>query len=189
MAERWRLFVAVPIGEELRDRLAEAVDRWRNEPDLAGLRWADPAAWHLTLLFLGATDPGAVPGIAQALDEVASRHAPMRLATGGLGAFPSATRARVAWYGVDDSGDALRDLAADVRQALAPDDGSRFRAHVTLARARREPVDVRDWVRGADEPAGELSVTEMLLMRSHLGGGPARYEVLESLAIGSAVHA
>jgi 2'-5' RNA ligase len=188
MGGRWRLFIAVPIGEQLRTRLAEAVEAWRDRPDFAGLRWTEPAALHLTLLFLGATDPAAVPKVVRALEEVASRHVPMRLATGGLGAFPSPGKARVAWYGVDDSVNALRGLAYDVRRTVATDEAARFRAHVTLARARAEPVDLRGWVREA-APAGALSVTEMLLIRSHLGAGPARYEVMRTVSIGSAVHA
>lgn len=188
MGERWRLFVAVPIPDELRAALVEAVERWRDRPDLAGLRWTDPAAWHLTVLFIGATDPAAVPGIVKALGEVASGHAPMRLATGGLGGFPAASRARVAWYGLHDADDALGHLARDVRRGIA-DQQSPFRAHVTLARAREQPVDLRDWIVNGGEPSGEMAVTRISLMRSHLGQGPARYETIAALPMGATVHA
>jgi 2'-5' RNA ligase len=188
MGERWRLFVALPIGEELRASLATAVDGWRDRPDLGGLRWTDPAAWHVTLHFLGATEPEDVPGILRALEDVAATHAPMRLATGALGGFPSAGRARVAWYGVAGPAGSLRRLADEVRRALAPDEATRFRPHVTVARARGEPVDLRGWIADADAPSGELAVDRMQLMRSHLGGGPARYETIAAVPIGAAVH-
>ena len=189
MGERWRLFVAVPIGDELRASLAEAVDDWRDRPELRGLRWTDPVAWHVTLHFLGDTDPAAVRRIVRGLEEIGGGHGSMRLVTGSLGAFPSAGRARVAWYGVSDEADQLRRLADDVRRALAPDEAVRFRPHVTLARARGEPVDLRAWVRAGGGPAGQLEVTEMRLMRSHLGRGPARHETLETVPLGAAVHA
>lgn len=189
MGERWRLFVALPIAEDLRAAVAEAVERWRDRPDLAGLRWTDPAGWHVTLHFLGVTEPAAVPRILAALDEVAAGHAPTRLATGALGGFPSAGRARVAWYGVSDPAGSLRRLAGDVRSVLAADDATRFRPHVTLARARGEPVDLRGWMADADVPSGQVSVDRMLLMRSHLGGGPARYETIAAMPIGASVHA
>lgn len=182
---RWRCFVAVPLGEELRRELAAAVDGWRLWPSVSGLRWTDPASWHVTLAFLGPIEATAIAGLVGRLSASVEDHAPMRLATGGVGGFPSAARARVAWYGVADPHDALADLAADVQRAAGVE-GGQFRAHVTLARARREPVDLRDWARDAESPGGELAVDRVELMRSHLGRGPARYEVLESFVIGAA---
>ena len=189
--DRWRLFVAVPIGEELRADLAVSVAAWQARPELDGLRWTDPATWHVTLHFLGATHPAAVDAITTSLEEVAARHEPMRLATGALGGFPSAGRARVAWYGVADRDRRLRRIAADVQATLAPEERPRFRAHVTLARARSEPVDLRPWIADAQPPPPDagLEVGEILLMRSHLGRGPARYESLASLRLGARVHA
>jgi 2'-5' RNA ligase len=182
MTERWRCFVAVPIGESLRDALRVAVDGWRDDPDMVGLRWGDPESWHLTLAFLGSVDADGVGRLGSTVREVAAQHAPMRLATGGLGAFPSVGRARVVWYGVADPDRRLAALARDLRQALAVE-GSAFRAHVTLARARREAVAVRGLVERT-APEGLLTVDHVDLMRSHLGRGPARYECLESVAMG-----
>ena len=190
MTERWRLFVAVPIGSELRDSLAASVRDWSAREDLAGLRWSDPASWHLTVHFLGATPPTAVASIVRSLEHLASGHSPMRLATGGLGGFPSPARARVAWYGVDDGDGSLGRLAGVVRQAFAStDEAIAFRPHVTLARARRGPVDLRRWLREADAPIGELDIAGLSLMRSHLGAGPARYEALATVPLGVPVRA
>lgn len=188
-ADRWRLFVAVPIGEGLRSALASSVASWEFRPDLDGLRWTDPAAWHVTLHFIGATDVDQVPRIVAALAGVAACHEPMRLATGGIGGFPSATRARVAWYGVADPERRLRQLAEEIRSEIGAKGANRFRAHVTLARARSEPVDLRPWIADASPPTGSLEVTEIHLMRTHLGGGPARYEAIARLRLGGAARA
>lgn len=186
MTERWRCFVAVPMGEELRDALRAAVERWRDDPDLAGLRWTDADSLHLTLAFLGSVEADRVAELEATLREVAKVHRPMRLATGGLGAFPSVGRARVAWYGVADPDRRLASLARDVRLALDVE-GSEFRAHITLARARREPVAVRGLV-ALDSPSGVLVVDHMDLMRSDLGRGPARYERLATAELGVTAH-
>ena len=190
MSERWRLFVAIPIGDELRAALAGAIEAWRARPDLDGLRWSDPAGWHLTLLFLGATDPSNVAAIRDRLAGVAAAHEPHRLATGGLSGFPSAARARVAWYGVADPDGRLGGLARAVQSTLAPkEEAGRFRPHVTLARARQHvpPVDLRPWIASASPPAGTLEVGAMHLMRSHVGHGPARYESLAAVPVGERV--
>ena len=183
--ERWRCFVAVPIGEALRRDLAAAVEGWRIRPDLAGLRWTEPQSWHVTLAFLGPIEASSVTGLTARLADAVEPRAPVHLRTGGVGGFPSAARARVAWYGITDLDGALTALAADVRRAAGVET-SEFRGHVTLARARRDPVDLRAWLRDAEAALGELAVDRVDLMRSHLGRGPARYEVLESFTLGVA---
>ena len=185
----WRCFVAVPLADELRARLAAAVAGWCRLPELAAMRWAEPESWHVTLAFLGATEPERVPAVAAALAATAAEHEPWTAGTGGVGVFPSASSARVAWYGVSDSDGRFARLAADVRAALEMEDAGRFRPHVTLARRRREPVDLRAWVAAAAAPEGTLPVARIELMRSHLGRGPARYETLATTTLGASSRA
>ena len=135
--ERWRCFVAVPLPDPLRAALASAAAQWRSRDDLAGMSWTDPAGWHVTLAFLGATEPARVPALVRRLADAAAAHRPWATATGGLSGFPSRSRARVAWYGVADPDGHFARLAGDVRRAVRLEPDRRFRAHVTLGRARR----------------------------------------------------
>ena len=182
--ERWRCFVAIPIGETLRDDLGAAVDEWRGREDLAGLRWTDANGWHMTLAFLGSIDAGSVPLVVERLATVAEAHQATRSTTGGLGAFPTPARARVAWYGIGDGHGRLARLAADVAVGLGLDTSRPLRPHLTLARARREPVDLRSWLASASAPDGVLAADRVELMRSHIGRGPARYETLAAITLG-----
>lgn len=188
MTESWRCFVAIPIGEPLRRDLAAAVERWRTWPDLVGLRWTDPAGWHVTLAFLGAVNPGHVAELGEAVRAVAVDGQPAVLRSGGVGGFPSARRARVAWYGIADPEGHLVDIADRLRTALELDSSAPFRPHLTLGRARGEPVDLSAWRTAADEPQGVREVTRLELMRSHLGRGPARYEIISSTPLGAPTH-
>lgn len=184
MIESWRCFVAVPIGEELRATLASAVATWRERPDLAGLRWSDPASWHVTLAFLGAVAAADVARLEESLEAVGREHEASEHRTGDVGGFPSTSRARVAWYGVSDPAGRLRSLAGSVRRAMALPEEAPFRGHVTLGRARSAPIDLRPWVASARPPEGNLVVERVELMRSHLGRGPARYEVVATVPLG-----
>ncbi len=181
MSETWRCFVGAWIGPTLRRDLTASVERWRERPDLAGLRWAAPDSWHVTLAFLGDTDPDDIRVLQARLARVAARHGPMRLPTGGLGAFPSPARARVAWYGVGDPGGRLSALAADVTRGsgLEPDT---FTGHVTLGRSGRQRLDLRSWT-AEEAPAGSLAVSSIELVRSR-PGGRARYEPIATFALG-----
>jgi len=184
--ELWRCFVAVPIGSVLRGDLRAAVDDWRGRLELRDLRWIDPAGWHVTVAFLGSIDSGSIPEVLERLAGVAASQSGMRTTTGGLGAFPDPARARVAWYGIGD-GDGeggLARLARDVAGALGLDASRPLRLHLTLARARREPVDLRSWLASASAPDGVLTTDRIELMRSHIGRDPARYETLAAITLG-----
>jgi 2'-5' RNA ligase len=187
--DRWRLFVAVPLPDSLRQELSAGVESWRAalRTDDAGApdsRWTDPAAWHVTLAFLGATPPEDVPRLLDALHGAVGRHEGFVLPSGGLDAFPRPSRARVLWYGVRDDG-RLASLASDVRRALGVDASTPFSPHVTLARLR-VPAPLAGFVRGVPAPEGQLPVREVKMMRSHLGRGPARYEELGAIHLQTA---
>jgi 2'-5' RNA ligase len=185
MTERWRCFIAVPIDDALRSSLEAARAGWLERSDLRGLRWTDPARWHLTLAFLGDTERADVPGVIERARHVVRRHAPLRLPTGGLGAFRSPAAARVAWYGIADPDGRLADLARDLAEALelGTDDG--YTPHLTLARARQEPVDLRAWIADAGEtvPSAALEVERLEVMRSHRAHGSLAYETLDILLL------
>jgi 2'-5' RNA ligase len=188
VTERWRCFVAVPLEASVRKALELAREPWMGRPDLAGLRWSDPSAWHLTLAFLGDVDAASVSDVVASVRRVAGRHGPMRLPAGGLGAFPVPARARVAWYAIGDPASHLARLARDLGSELGIEVGEPFRPHVTMARARRGPVDLRNWLAdaAAAAPTTTVAADAIELMRSHLGGGPAAYETLGTFALAEA---
>ena len=65
--------------------------------------------------------------------------------------------------------------------------GQRFRPHLTVARLGR-PAGVSDWVRLLDGYAGPTwRATELTLVASYLGEGPARrprYEAVDTFPLG-----
>lgn len=188
MEERWRCFVAVPLGEELRAELRCAVEELRAAaPEAAeGLRWTEPDGWHLTLAFLGWVEPEAVEAVGRAVESVTAGRAPFEVSTGGLGGFPSRQRIRVLWYGLADHSRQLDELAGATRLALGVDDGSPFRAHLTLARARAERgMALPETIWQMTLPSGRIAVDRLVLYRSHLGRGPARYESLAEAHLGA----
>jgi RNA 2',3'-cyclic 3'-phosphodiesterase len=176
-----RLFVAIVPPPLALQELAAAVEPLRaSRPEL---RWTTAEDWHLTLAFLGEVAEAVLPELGRRLERAAARHQAQRLAIAGGGAFPGRTRARVLWAGIQ-AGPGLAPLAATVaagaRRAGAPppDEGRRYRAHLTLARCR-EPASVAAETDALASLAGTpWTASEIHLIRSNLSRKPSRYEEL-----------
>jgi 2'-5' RNA ligase len=183
--ERLRLFAAVEVPLEQRLRLAEHAARWRR--DSWDARWVPPDNQHVTLKFLGWTPPERVGEVTHAIGGVAVRHAPLTARLDGLGGFPSLRRARVLWVGLDDPQRRLPALAGDLDTALEPHgfapEARPFTAHLTVARFRT-PVRL-DGVLPAGGPAGfePFHIDEVVLFRSRLHPGGARYEPVDRFGL------
>ena len=181
-----RLFVGVAPPPAVLDDLDAACAPLRTGRD--DLRWTSRELWHITLAFLGEVSEDRLPGLLPRLERAARRHLAFALSFAGAGAFPSPARANVLWSGLSGDRKALGELAMSVgagaRRAGAPppDEGRRYRPHVTLARCRT-PADVRTIVAelsGYQGPA--WTAREIYLIRSTLGG-QTRYETLGTFAL------
>jgi 2'-5' RNA ligase len=171
MADTLRLFVAVLIPEDVRGRLGAAQERLRAAG--AEVSWVKPDNIHLTLKFLGDTDPGALPRIQAALRGVGPQGA-FRLTLEGLGAF-GGRAPRVVWAGVTVGMQPLAGLAGAVDGVLGRVGIARekrpFAAHATLGRVR-SPRNAEALLAGIQagraEDFGEVAVQEFALMQSRL---------------------
>jgi 2'-5' RNA ligase len=185
-----RLFVAIRPPDRALAELEAAVAQAR--PARPDLRWARRDGWHLTLAFLGEVAEDKLAGLSRRLERAAGRSQPMRLSIGAAGAFPAPRRARVLWAGIEAADLAglerlARSVAAAARRAGAPppDEGRRYRPHLTLARCR-EPADVTALAAElASFRGGSWQASQIDLMRSYLGPSP-RYEAVGSWPLGRA---
>jgi 2'-5' RNA ligase len=179
-----RLFLAVEVPEAVRRDVAAAIEPWRAA--FPKVRWAPSANWHVTLKFLGATAADRVRWIEETVRDVAATHRPATIEVRGLGAFPSAERARTLWAGVDDPGANLDDVVSALEAGLAESfrkEMRRFHPHLTVARS--EPP-VRLPAEYAKTPliSGPFTVDRVVLFRSVMRSGSTTYEPLGSFPFG-----
>jgi RNA 2',3'-cyclic 3'-phosphodiesterase len=180
-----RLFVALELPADVRAGLA-AFGRAAAENDRA-LRPSRQDALHLTLAFLGHRALDEVEPARAVVRSVAGSPAPVLTLAGALWLSPR--RPHVLTVALEDAGGALGALQATMVERLAgalpwQPEARPFRAHVTVARVRRE------WRPRVDElpqaPQASFTARAVVLFRSHLGGGgPSRYEALERADLGS----
>jgi RNA 2',3'-cyclic 3'-phosphodiesterase len=181
-----RLFIGVPLTEEARQAIDEHVRR--SMPDGIPGRAVPAASWHLTLRFLGATSADQLATIVRHL-RAAELGEAFEVGFGGLGAFSRPRSARVLWIGLTDGVErmkALARIAEDAARAagFAAEEKS-FKPHLTLSRIQ-PPRDVTRAIAGVPPLDLRMPVREVVVFRSHLGGGPARYEAVERIALASA---
>jgi 2'-5' RNA ligase len=187
-----RLFVAVPLDEPAVRTVVSLVeqiraDRERDAPDERDVRWVRMDGLHLTLRFLGPTPEADVPTVAEAVRRAASTQDPFAVRIDGGGSFPNPRRPRTLWLAVTHGTAELESLARAVNRELVaagwPSDDRPFRAHLTVARSDGVPAgaDVARRLSAAAEGIDlSSSVVRLVLFESITGGGPARYEPLES---------
>lgn len=177
-----RLFLGVPLDEEVRDMLAQHLRQHR----LPG-RPLPPANWHLTIRFLGEIGEVVTERLIAELDQADLGQA-FEVILGEMGAFPRAARAAVVWLAIARGLERLSDLneiVEDLSRAVGlPPEERPFAPHLTLSRIRPE-IDVRADLAVYRPAPFQWTVGEVVLYESHLGRGGARYEPVEKFLLGS----
>jgi 2'-5' RNA ligase len=176
-----RLFAALELPAPVRDALG-AFGRAAAADDFA-LRAVRDDALHVTLAFLGHR---ALDDIEPACEAVRSVAAPVPSLSLGEPLWLAPRRPHVLTVEVVDSDGALFALQERVVEALVEAVGyeperRRFRPHVTVARVRHGAAPRRGGL--PDAPKAAFAGEAVVLYRSWLGGGPARYEALERAAL------
>lgn len=170
-----RLFIGVPLIDEARRAIERALPS-----NLPGKK-VPPKNWHFTLRFLGATMPDAREDIIARLRAATCGQA-FTVRFNELGAFPHPRRARILWLGLDDGVDRMSQLAAiaeaTARGAGFPAELKEYRPHITLSRID-PPESVKTLLVSKAKFAIRMPVNAIVLFRSRVGGGPARYEEIE----------
>jgi 2'-5' RNA ligase len=170
-----RLFVALPLPEEVSDLLLDTMD----EPE--GLRWVHADSLHLTLRFIGEVHGGTAEDVAAALSQL--HHPAFDLQVEGAGCFAH-RRHGALWAGVSPR-EPLAPLAGKVDRAvqsagLAAETRA-YHPHITLARWSGARPAVEGWLKRHGELASApWRVDRFVLFESRLGKpGPHYEQILE----------
>jgi RNA 2',3'-cyclic 3'-phosphodiesterase len=154
----------------------------------ADVRWTAVPSIHLTLKFLGETDPSILPELSQALRALPPS-APFTLRLEGMGAFPDLQRPRVIWCGIEGDRPALSRLQEGVEtecvRAGFERENRPFQPHLTLGRVqgKRNLQPLMDYINIATSPKCEFVVDHYRIYRSTLTKQGAIYDVLESIQL------
>jgi RNA 2',3'-cyclic 3'-phosphodiesterase len=191
MSETWRMFAAVDLTDEIRDR----IKRTQQLLDEAGwnCRWVAEERMHMTVRFYGELE---VPTVEQLQEELRARLAAQpafELRVSRVGAFPGPNRPRTLWLGIDDRFQQLGKLRKAVDDAssavgIEPEPGP-YRPHLTVGRLIHTfRVDEDEAVEafqefGAYEPLFWIP-EHVNLVKSKFGRGGIQYTIIEQFSLG-----
>jgi 2'-5' RNA ligase len=93
-----RTFIAIKLeaGEKLKKLICHFRDTLKNEK----IKWVEEENLHLTLRFLGNTDPSQLMKVKQLLLEICGQHTEFGFDLTGTGIFKSLRKPRVIWVGI-----------------------------------------------------------------------------------------
>ena len=184
-----RLFIAVPVADDVRRAVGQLMENVAGAPiderQFGQPRWVRVDGLHLTLRFLGATPDVRQQELGTVLTAACQGVAAFPITLRGAGAFPNPARPRVLWIGIADGARQLGGLAERINARLqtlgwTPDDRP-FEPHLTLARTDGVP-GAADFARRLVAAAADVQfgwqADRVVLYRSVLGRGPARYEAV-----------
>ncbi len=189
-----RLFIAANLPPEIVLALRDTQNQLKRRLASAPLSWTRPEGIHITLKFLGDTDPKRVEAITTALRQAVTPHRPFTVTVGGFGCFPNPRKANVLWVGVQDPDGRLARLAASVDQATAAlgweSEHRPFTAHLTLARVQRDAAADQRRALGETLPTvilpaslGAIAIDRIHLIRSELEPQGSIYTALAEAAL------
>jgi 2'-5' RNA ligase len=178
-----RLFIAIPLPDEVRDRVAAVQERLKKVP--ADVAWVRSEKFHLTLKFLGEVPDEKVAPVADVLSAAVRKFAPFAASLHGLGAFPAMCSPRVVWVGIRDGRQPLAELAEAVDGALQAVGFVReqrpYSAHLTLGRVRSSgnlDALVKRLALLKDLPFGDFTVDHIDIIRSIMHPQGSEYQSL-----------
>ena len=184
--ETWRVFCAIEIPSRTRQRVLQHITKLRaSVPDVRA-SWSRENSVHLTLKFFGEIPEALVNNLGTAISRAVSGVVPFPILIADSGEFPQRRDPRVLWIGVTD----LKAQLSNLHQRLEtefekegfPRDTRAFHPHLTLARLRNQR-GARDIARIHEElsfPPEEITVTELLLIRSELSSKGSKYTTIST---------
>ncbi len=177
-----RLFIAVPVPEELKEKILGM----QNRIKLAGIdaKLVEKENLHFTIKFLGETPEEKIQEIKNALEKACANFSSFDIGIAGIGAFPNRNYARVVWVSVREGLQGFENLIKIIDKNLSVlgfKKENEYAPHLTIARIRsgRNLPKLQKMLEESEKTAiGKMRVEEVKLMKSSLTKNGPIYEEL-----------
>lgn len=179
-----RLFMAVPVPEELKEKIKELQGKlaW-----ISGIKLVENENLHFTIKFVGETDK--VKEIENCMEKALEGMRQFDAEIAGISAFPSKSRARVVWLSVGSGFEEFKRLMKNIDMELSKigfEPEKDYIPHLTLARVRSGSSStklIKLLEKLEQTQIGTMRVKEVKLMKSTLTGTCPVYEEVYSVKL------
>lgn len=188
----FRLFIALPLPETIKDEIAKAQMELRSALPENSVRWTKREQFHLTLKFLGDVEAQRIEPLTHALRCVCEKVSALKLRGEGIAFFPGPRRPRVVWAALHDPQEQLPLLQRAIEIAVQDFTGEKpeekFSGHVTLGRIKQIQRHETEILAGlaagmVERTFGEWTADTVELVRSELASSGASYTVLGAIPL------
>jgi len=111
-----RLFVAIEIDDEIKNRIVEAINRFRNND--FDIKLVEPKNLHLTVKFLGEVGEDRLHDIENNISDVVKSFKPFRISLENMGYFGNPDYIRVVWIDTIEGRETITKLIHEVNGKL-----------------------------------------------------------------------
>ncbi len=140
-----RAFLAIDPPEEIFNEIIKIQERLRKTIQ-GDIRWVRPEGIHLTLKFFGYVYESDIANISNVVKNSVANMKALMLNVRNLGAFPSVTRPRVLWLGIDGDTDALINLQMEIDAGFRITVLRKRTGHSSRILPLRALKNPRDWL-------------------------------------------
>jgi len=183
-----RSFIAIQISDLLIEYVSTIKEKLEAvSPDV---KWVEHDNYHITLKYLGDVNTRQINSIKEQLTIVGDNCPQFRLQLKGLGFFPSKTRPRVVWLGIQGEIDKAYFLADRIDAYLAPlgfEPEQKRSFHLTMGRIRSD-ARINQMMEVASTMQDNIKdysfmVKNFKLMESQLSVAGPTYTVIKSFPL------
>jgi 2'-5' RNA ligase len=185
-----RAFAAIFPPTQITEGLSELIQRFGKL--CGGVKWVKTDNLHLTLRFFGNLSDEQIEAARRCMKELSQLEASFSVRMGTVGCFPSASRARVIWVGVDDGREELVRMAGKLDERFAEAGLGRadkpFSPHLTIGRVRapRRNPQLEEAISSLTFGGPEFIIDELTLTGSELTPKGPIYSPLSVARLGVA---
>lgn len=173
-----RLFIAVPVPEELKDNIVEIQKKFKEAN--GDIKAVEKENLHFTLKFIGETD--RLKEIEAAMEKALKDFPQFDADIAGISAFPDRNYARVIWLCIKDVMEQMKKLMEVIDAGLSEigfEQEKEHIPHITLARVRsgRNKAELIRLLEKLEQTQiGRMRVKEVMLVKSVLSKAGPVYE-------------
>lgn len=182
-----RLFIAIKIKPS--DKILEAINYIKFKLSDEKIRWVNTENFHFTLKFLGDTEVDKIQTIRETLHKLVSNFSTAETSIVGFGVFPTISKARVLWFGMQNF-EQIKKLNNAIDKEISKlgyeKNNLDFKPHLTIGRIkylRQKDILSQLIKKYKNIEFQKLNVDEIQLFESKLSPQGAIYTSLEKFKL------